>query len=365
MSNNSIPWIEKYRPKKLDEVISQEESISILNNTLKTGELPHLLLYGGPGTGKTSSILALSNQLFGPLRVNERVIELNASDERGINVVRGKIISFAKVAIGTSDPKYLCPPYKIIILDEADAMTKEAQAALRKVMEENSNITRFCFICNYINQIIEPINSRCVKIRFKPIARKSIISKLEWIAKQENMQIQKDAYKSIAEISNGDLRKSILMLQNIKYIKVDYLGLKFDRTDTEDEFEKNIFEKSFNKKILKNYVENEVNQEITSSDIYEMCKYISIDELTGYVENIRNTNSVSNVIKITRDIINKGYVFNSIINKMIEYIVDNDDISDIIKAKILFEMSFIEKNINDGADEYIQLLRLLNNVSNI
>jgi hypothetical protein len=138
-------------------------------------------LYGAPGTGKTSSILALCNQLYGPERVNERVIELNASDERGINVVRGKIITFAKVAIGTKDPKYLCPPFKIIILDEADAMTKEAQAALRKVMEENSNITRFCFICNYINQIIEPINSRCVKIRFKPITKTNIINKLEYI----------------------------------------------------------------------------------------------------------------------------------------------------------------------------------------
>lgn len=363
MSNNSIPWIEKYRPKKLDEVISQEESISILNNTLKTGELPHLLLYGGPGTGKTSSVLALSNQLFGPERVNERVIELNASDERGINVVRGKIISFAKVAIGTADPKYLCPPYKIIILDEADAMTKEAQAALRKVMEENSNITRFCFICNYINQIIEPINSRCVKIRFKPIARKSIISKLEWIAQKENMLIGKDALKSIAEIANGDLRKSILMLQNIKYIKVDYLGLKFDQTELRDEFELKILSKCFSRKNVISKIE--INKEITCSDIYEMCKYISKEELTYYVESIRNTNSVTNVIKMTKDIINKGYIFNSIINKMIEYIIDNENINDKTKAKILFEMSFIEKNINDGADEYIQLLKLLNNVSNI
>ena len=113
--HNDIPWIEKYRPRKLHEIISQEESINILSNTLKTGELPHLLLYGSPGTGKTSSILALCNQLFGPERVNERVIELNASDERGINIVRHKIINFAKNAIGTADPKYLCPPYKIII----------------------------------------------------------------------------------------------------------------------------------------------------------------------------------------------------------------------------------------------------------
>jgi len=360
MSNNTIPWIEKYRPRKLDEVISQEESISILNNTLKTGELPHLLLYGGPGTGKTSSVLALSNQLFGPVRVNERVIELNASDERGINVVRGKIINFAKVAIGTADPNYLCPPYKIIILDEADAMTKEAQAALRKVMEENSNITRFCFICNYINQIIEPINSRCVKIRFKPINRKSIISKLEWISQRESMNINRDALKSIAEIANGDLRKSILMLQNIKYIKIDYLNIGNHSYCGEDNFIGNVIIKDNSKK-------NELtsSEEITSSDIYEMCKYISREELNIYVEKIRATNSICTIIKLTKDIINKGFVFSSVINKMIEYIIDNDDINDTIKAKILFEMSFIEKNINDGADEYIQLLKLLNNISNI
>ena len=330
-SINNIPWIEKYRPRKLNEVISQEESISILNNTLKTGELPHLLIYGAPGTGKTSSVLALCNQLFGPERVNERVIELNASDERGINVVRGKIINFAKVAIGTKDPKYLCPPYKIIILDEADAMTKEAQAALRKVMEENSNITRFCFICNYINQIIEPINSRCVKIRFKPINKKNIIDKLSWISIKEKIKINKEALQSIAEISNGDFRKSILMLQNVKYIKID----------------------------------RGIDSELTQSDIYQMCKYISDSELLEYIERIKNSNKVSSIITITKDIINKGFIFNSIIIKIIEYITNSDEINDLIKAKILFEMSFIEKNINDGADEYIQLLKLFNNISNI
>jgi replication factor C subunit 2/4 len=336
MSNN-IPWIEKYRPKKLNEVISQEESINILNNTLSTGELPHLLLYGGPGTGKTSSILALCNQLFGPERVNERVIELNASDERGINVVRGKIINFAKVAIGTVDTNYLCPPYKIIILDEADAMTKEAQAALRKVMEENSNITRFCFICNYINQIIEPINSRCIKIRFKPINQNCIVEKLQWIAQKEKIIINNTALKSIAEISNGDLRKSILMLQNIKYIKIDST--------------------LNNKKLLEN--------KITTKDVYEMCKYISKEELVSYIDQIKKKDNISNIIKIIKDIINKGFIFNSIINKIIEYIIENECIKDNIKAKILFEMSFIEKNINDGADEYIQLLKLFNNISYI
>ena len=331
---NEIPWIEKYRPRKLNEIISQEESISILNNTLSTGELPHLLLYGSPGTGKTSSILALCNQLFGPHRVNERVIELNASDERGINVVRGKIINFAKVAIGTADEKYLCPSYKIIILDEADAMTKEAQAALRKVMEENSDITRFCFICNYINQIIEPINSRCVKIRFKPIDRENIINRLKVISQKEDINISLEALTCISEISNGDLRKSILMLQNIKYLKSDNIAI------------------------------DNINK-ITGKDIYSMCNYISEEELLNYIKNMKENNNISNIINITKDIINRGYVFNSLINKLIEYIINEDTINDKNKALILYDMSFIEKNINDGADEYIQLLKLLNNINNI
>ena len=146
---DKIPWVEKYRPYKLDDIMHQEEIKCMLKNSVKTGNLQHLLLYGPPGTGKTSIILAVARELYGPKLYREKTIELNASDERGINIVRNKIRRLAKAANDSADPDYPSPPYKIIILDEADAMTTEAQSALRKTMEDHSNITRFCFICNY------------------------------------------------------------------------------------------------------------------------------------------------------------------------------------------------------------------------
>ena len=218
MCNNNIPWVDKYRPRHIESLVYQNEVKKVLMNTLRTGIFPNFIFYGPPGTGKTSAILALVYQLFGPKLISDRVLELNASDERRINVVRDKIIKFAKESISDPDPDYPSPPYKIIILDEADALTLDAQSALRKVIESSSKITRFCFTCNYIEKIIQPIISRCVKFRFKPLSIDTLSQRLFDIAQLENIKISKECIKQIAKNSEGDGRKAIMILQNSKYI---------------------------------------------------------------------------------------------------------------------------------------------------
>ena len=141
-----MQWVEKYRPNKLDDITTQHNIIQSLRNGIKTKNIPHLIFYGGSGCGKTSTIHALAKELFGDKYISNRIIELNASDERGINVVREKIKLYAKQAVKLDDN---IPPWKIIILDEADTMTPDSQFALRRIIEEYSKVTRFCFICNY------------------------------------------------------------------------------------------------------------------------------------------------------------------------------------------------------------------------
>lgn len=181
-------------------------------------KLPHMLFYGPPGTGKTSTILALAKELFGPEMFRTRVLELNASDERGISIVREKVKDFARMQLSNPPPnykdRYPCPPYKIIILDEADSMTQDAQSALRRTMETYSKITRFCLICNYVTRIIDPLASRCSKFRFKALDQGNASKRLEEIAKNENVNLESGAVNTLIRCSEGDLRKAITFLQS-------------------------------------------------------------------------------------------------------------------------------------------------------
>ena len=214
-----MPWVEKYRPKNLDEVSSQKTTVQILKKNLETANLPHMLFYGPPGTGKTSTILAMAKQLYGPRLFKTRVLELNASDERGISIVRERIKGFARLTVSRPSQEdkanYPCPPYKMIILDEADSMTGDAQSALRRTMETYSGITRFCLICNYVTRIIDPLASRCSKFRFKSLDEGSALTRLEYICGKESIDVDTKILKEILRISEGDLRRAINYLQSV------------------------------------------------------------------------------------------------------------------------------------------------------
>ncbi|KAJ2852353.1 Subunit of heteropentameric Replication factor C (RF-C), partial [Coemansia erecta] len=191
----AIPWVEKYRPRTIDDVAAQGEVVQVLRTSLETKNLPHLLFYGPPGTGKTSTILALTRTMYGTAEAAKtRVLELNASDERGIAVIREKVKTFARAAVGsrttsatTAQGTIQLPPYKIVILDEADSMTSDAQAALRRIIEKYSRVTRFCLVCNYVSRIIEPLASRCAKFRFKPVPNDNAVQCLSMVAHRESL----------------------------------------------------------------------------------------------------------------------------------------------------------------------------------
>lgn len=177
-----------------------------------------MLFYGPPGTGKTSTILALARDLYGPTLYRTRLLELNASDERGIAVIREKVKNFAKTTARETVPGFPCPPFKLILLDEADSLTGDAQTALRRVMELYSRTTRFCLVCNYVSRIIEPLTSRCAKFRFRPVDWTAGVAKLDAIVQAEGVQIAHESRDQvmrflIENISDGDLRRAITLLQ--------------------------------------------------------------------------------------------------------------------------------------------------------
>lgn len=319
----SVPWIEKYRPRTVDDVSDQGEIIAVLKKVIgnTSGEFPNFLFYGPPGTGKTSTILAAARELFGPELMKTRVMELNSSDERGISVIREKVKTFSQfTASGQRSDGKPCPPFKIIILDEADSMTNAAQAALRRTMEKESKTTRFCIICNYVSRIIEPITSRCSKFRFKPLSREILFKRLQHIATEEKCDFDKDAIYSLVTCSEGDLRKAITYMQCAARLKP--------------------------------------NECIKSSDILEIAGILDDKVLI----NILDTCAMGKFEKVelcVQNMIYEGYSCVQVISQLHDHLIERADISDSKKALIFEKIAQIDNNLIEGADEYLQLLDIM------
>ena len=230
--SSSIMWVEKYRPTKLTEVIDQEEIIGSLGSLLKNqSEMPHLLFSGSAGVGKTTVALCLLKQILGD-QWKDSSLELNASDERGINMVRERVKKFSRFA--GFDTKI---PFKIIILDEADEMTPDAQTALRRIIEDTAKFCRFILIANNISKIIAPIQSRCAVFKFTSIPEKLIISHLKTIAKKEKVKTDDKGLKAVSDYSNGDLRHAINLFQtaaSLGIVSEDNVKASAGLTKTQD-----------------------------------------------------------------------------------------------------------------------------------
>jgi replication factor C subunit 2/4 len=326
---NLTTWVDKYRPKLLKDIIGHDDVKSVLISSIEKGDLPHLLFHGGSGTGKTSTVTALVMQLYGPNKINDKVLELNASDENGINVVREKIIKFANIVVGSPDPKYPSPSFKIVILDEADSMTSEAQTALKKVMESTCEITRFVFICNYESKIIDAIKSRCAAFRFISIPDELMIDKLKMIASDEKMIVTDNVFNCITHICEGDARRSINTLQNTKYIP------KLSDDDI-----------------------------ITKEDIYNITSYLDKSYFDKYWDKIIST-TIANLGDIVLKITNTGYPLDYILQCIKDKVSDTKILTDNQKAMILIHIGKVERMITCGSDNYLQLLAVLTYINGI
>ncbi|SCU99270.1 LADA_0H18646g1_1 [Lachancea dasiensis] len=331
--DDSKPWVEKYRPKKLEDVAAQDHTVTVLQKTLKSANLPHMLFYGPPGTGKTSTILALTKELYGPTLVKSRVLELNASDERGIAIVRDKIKSFARLTVSkpsTSDlEKYPCPPYKIIILDEADSMTSDAQSALRRTMENYSNVTRFCLICNYVTRIIDPLASRCSKFRFKRLDSTNALSRLQYVSSQESLQYEDNVLEKILDISEGDLRRAIMLLQS-------------------------------SSKIVK-HLEPPVISNLTVDELAGTVPSDLISTLTSKIAGM----DFSDIMKFVADLERSGWSGSAVVNQLHEYYINNEQLTSKFKNKLSWLIFDTDSKLTNGGNEHIQLANLAISVADL
>lgn len=301
------PWVEKHRPISLSNVNSQPQAITTLSQMVATKDVPHLLFHGPPGSGKTSTALALARDLYGDT-MSANVLELNASDERGIKVVRDRVKVFANTS-STAD-------FKVVILDEADSMTQDAQSALRRIIENFSSITRFILICNYVSRISEPLCSRCAKFRFTPVSVDSISARLRSIAHSEGI-MDTEVIDYIATIVNGDMRRAVMLLQS----------------------------------------SSALNASISQQDVEEMAGYMPTHKVQTVFAAVMN-GDVDQCVAAAKTVMDDGYNCMTVLKQLIPLVLARME-----KPEHYAEFStlcgYADKNVCNGGNEYIQFLNVV------
>lgn len=310
MSQSDI-WTEKYRPTKFEEVVGQQEIIKRVKSLVQALNIPHLMFAGPAGTGKSTLALIIVKELFKETW-RENYLELNASDERGIDVVRQKVKDFARTKALENIP------FKVIFLDEADALTKEAQQALRRTMENFTNTCRFILSCNYSSSIIDPIQSRCVVFRFKLLEKKDVVEVIKKIAEKEKLKITDDAFQTLYEASEGDCRRAINLLQATASISPD--------------------------------INSEMINMIASTTKPSGIRVVLDYALAGDFVNARDR---------MLDVMLKDSVSGQDIIKAIQKEIWNLQIEPEIKVKLTEKTGEAEFRMTEGSDEFVQLQALL------
>ncbi len=303
----SALWVEKYRPVSFKEVVGQEKIVDRVKSFVQQKNIPHLLFSGPAGVGKTTLALVIAHELYGE-NFRQSFLELNASDERGIDVIRTKVKDFARTKAIES------VPFKIIYLDECDALTKEAQQALRRTMENYAATTRFILSCNYSAKIIDPIQSRCTVFRFQPLSKEEVFKIMEKIAKEERLTLTKDGKEAIYEVTQGDCRRTENLLQSC----------------------------------------SAMSKKIDEELVYSLSSTAKPKEVKQFLELALKGNFLE-ARRILLDTMLKHGLSGTDIIKQIQKEIWGLEIDDKFKVKLIDRCGEIEFRMTEGSDEFVQL----------